>query len=51
VFTAYGAGALIGNLIAGQSKDILGAYVKIFPYVAALAAIGLIISSKLKPPN
>jgi len=51
VFTAYGAVALIGNLIAGQAKDILGAYVKIFPYVAALAAFGLIIASKLKPPS
>lgn len=51
VFTAYGAGALIGNLIAGQAKDLLGAYVKIFPYVAALAAFGLIIASKLKHPN
>lgn len=48
VFTAYGAGALIGNLIAGQAKDIFGAYVKIFPYVAALAALGLILALNLR---
>lgn len=49
VFTAYGAGALIGNLIVGQAKDILGAYIKIFPYVTALAVFGLIAAFTLKP--
>lgn len=33
VFTAYGAGAVIGNLIAGQMKDILGAYIRVFPVI------------------
>ncbi|MEM2589033.1 MAG: OFA family MFS transporter [Candidatus Bathyarchaeia archaeon] len=51
VFTAYGAGALIGNIIAGQAKDILGAYIRIFPYVAALSALGLIIALTLKKPS
>lgn len=49
IFTAYGAGAVIGNLLAGQAKDIFGAYVMVFPYVAALAALGIIAATALKP--
>ncbi|MEM0313293.1 MAG: OFA family MFS transporter [Candidatus Bathyarchaeia archaeon] len=49
VFTAYGAGAVIGNLIAGQAKDILGAYIMVFPFVMALAVFGIIMTSALKP--
>jgi MFS family permease len=43
VFTAYGAGAILGNLLAGQAKDIFGSYVAVFPYVAFLSLIGIII--------
>lgn len=51
VFTAYGAGAVIGNLIAGQAKDMLGAYIMVFPFVMALSALGVIMASALKPPS
>ncbi|MDW8022462.1 MAG: OFA family MFS transporter [Nitrososphaerota archaeon] len=51
VFTAYGAGALIGNLLAGQAKDVFGAYITVFQYVLALALLGLVVAVMLKPPK
>lgn len=42
VFTAYGAGAIAGNLLAGQVKDIFGSYISVFAYVSALAVAGII---------
>ncbi|MEM2522409.1 MAG: OFA family MFS transporter [Candidatus Bathyarchaeia archaeon] len=51
VFTAYGAGAVIGNLLAGQAKDIFGAYTAVFQYVLVLALLGLIVAVMLKPPK
>jgi MFS family permease len=45
VFTAYGVGAILGNLLAGQAKDIFGSYIAVFPYVAFLALIGIIIAT------
>jgi len=52
VFTAYGAGAVIGNLLAGQMKDIFGTYIRVFPAVAILAGIGIIVAFALmKPPK
>ncbi|MEM3602220.1 MAG: OFA family MFS transporter [Candidatus Bathyarchaeia archaeon] len=52
VFTAYGAGAVIGNTLAGQARDLFGAYVMVFPYVMVLAALGIVISLiGLKPPK
>lgn len=51
VYTAYGVGAIIGNLMAGAAKDMLGGYVQVFPYVAALAVVGIILAFLLlKPP-
>jgi MFS transporter, OFA family, oxalate/formate antiporter len=51
VYTAYGVGAIIGNLMAGAAKDILGGYINVFPYVAALAVLGIILAFLLlKPP-
>ena len=51
VFTAYGVGAVVGNLMAGAAKDILGGYVNVFPYVAVLSVIGIIVALMLmKPP-
>ncbi len=44
VFTAYGVGAVIGNLISGMSKDIYGSYTNAFYYTAGLAILGLILS-------
>lgn len=52
VFTAYGVGAIIGNLMAGAAKDTLGGYVNVFPYVAVLAALGIVIAFVMvKPPK
>lgn len=50
VFTAYGAGAVIGNILAGQAKD-LGAYIMVFPYVSILALCGLAVAVMLKTPK
>jgi MFS family permease len=50
VCTAYGAGAVMGNVLAGQAKDILGAYIQVFPIVAVLAVLGMILASMLMKP-
>jgi MFS family permease len=51
VFTAYGVGAIVGNLMAGAAKDMLGGYVNVFPYVAVLSVLGIIVAIVLlKPP-
>ena len=44
VFTAYGAGAIVGNLLAGQLRDLVGSYVAVFYPVAVLAIGGIVIS-------
>lgn len=44
VFTAYGAGAVIGSLLAGKVKDMFGAYANVFPIVAVLALLGIIVA-------
>ncbi len=44
VFTAYGAGAIVGNLLAGTLRDLVGSYVAVFYPVAVLAIIGIIVS-------
>jgi len=51
VCTAYGAGAVIGNVLVGQAKDVLGAYVMVFPIVAVLAIFGLIAAVVLMKPK
>lgn len=52
VFTAYGAGAVIGGIVSAQAKDLLGAYQPFFLIVAALAVLGLIVAFVLmKPPT
>ncbi|MEM5874466.1 MAG: OFA family MFS transporter [Candidatus Aenigmatarchaeota archaeon] len=48
VFTAYGVGAIVGNVLVGQVKDIFGSYIMVFPYVLALALFGLILANYLK---
>ena len=45
VFTAYGAGAILGTLISGNIKDITGSYLGAFPIVAGLAILGMIIAA------
>ncbi len=50
VFTAYGAGALAGTLIAGSAKDIFGSYTNAFIPTAILAILGIVIATfALKP--
>lgn len=44
VYTAYGAGAILGTLISGNIKDITGSYLGAFPIVAGLAVLGLLIA-------
>lgn len=51
IFTAYGVGALIGNLTAGGMRDLLGSYMMVFPVVAALSLTGIIVATALKPPT
>lgn len=52
IFTAYGVGALIGNLVAGYVKDILGSYMTVFPIIAILSIMGIVIAAGfLKPPE
>ena len=44
LFTAYGVGAFIGNMLSGRLKDILGSYKYAFYPTIALAVIGIIIA-------
>jgi MFS family permease len=51
LFTGYGVGAIVGNLMAGAAKDMLGGYVNVFPFVAVLSVLGIIVVFVLlKPP-
>ncbi|MEQ1720974.1 MAG: OFA family MFS transporter [Nitrosomonas sp.] len=45
VFTAFGAGAILGTLISSNIKDITGSYLGIFPILAGLAILGMIIAA------
>ncbi len=47
VFTAYGAGALIGTLVTGRIRDLLGTYNYVFYPMAFLAIVGIIVASLL----
>lgn len=44
VFTAYGAGALGGTLLAGRIRDIFGSYTGFFYPTAALAILGIVLA-------
>jgi OFA family oxalate/formate antiporter-like MFS transporter len=44
VFTAYGAGALGGTLLAGRIRDIFGSYTVFFYPTTALAILGIILA-------
>lgn len=51
MFTAYGAGAILGSLIAGRLRDVLGSYIYAFYPTAALAIVGVLLAVfLLKPP-
>jgi len=47
VFTAYGAGALIGTLVAGRTRDLFGSYTIVFYLMAILAMAGIVIAAFL----
>lgn len=52
MFLAYGAGAIAGPQLAGFIKTSTGSYLGVFPYVFALAVIGIVIAfAMLKPPQ
>jgi len=52
VFLAYGAGAIVGPQLAGAIKTASGSYMGVFPYVAGLAIVGIVIAFLLlKPPK
>ncbi len=51
VFTAYGAGALVGTLIAGSAKDIFGSYTNAFIPTSILAVIGILIATFALNPD
>ena len=44
VFTAYGVGALLGTLVAGQLRDLFGSYTLAFYPMAGLAIVGIIVA-------
>jgi MFS transporter, OFA family, oxalate/formate antiporter len=51
IFTAYGAGAVIGGIVSAQAKMLLGGYQPFFLIVAVLALIGVVVAFMLmKPP-
>lgn len=51
VFTAYGVGAIVGNLFAGTLRDVVGSYTAVFLPVAGLALLGVAIAVLLlRPP-
>jgi OFA family oxalate/formate antiporter-like MFS transporter len=45
MFTAYGAGAILGTLLSGSIKDITGSYLHAFAVVAGLAVLGMLIAA------
>lgn len=47
VFTAYGVGALLGTLIAGQIRDWFGSYTYAFYPMIFLAIVGIVVASLL----
>ncbi|AFY79873.1 L-lactate MFS transporter [Oscillatoria acuminata] len=47
VFTAYGVGALLGTLIAGQIRDWFGSYTYAFYPMIFLAIVGMVVASLL----
>ena len=47
VFTAYGAGALLGSSLVGQIRDWLGSYTYAFYPMGLLAIIGIVVANVL----
>jgi MFS transporter, OFA family, oxalate/formate antiporter len=52
MFIAYGLGAIIGNLVSGRAKDLLGSYDAAFTLTLILAIVGLVLAAiLLKAPK
>ncbi|MEL6765340.1 MAG: OFA family MFS transporter [Cyanobacteria bacterium J06607_6] len=51
VFSAYGVGALIGTLTAGQIRDWFGSYTYAFYPMALLAVVGIVVASIMLKPD
>lgn len=51
VFTAYGVGAVLGTILAGEIRDIWGSYTAFFYPTGALAILGIIIAVFLLNPT
>jgi MFS family permease len=55
IFTAYGLGAIIGNVMSSRIVDITGSYFGAFPIVAVMSILGIIIAFVLlkhpEPPK
>ena len=51
VFTAYGAGALVGTLVTGQIRDWLGSYIYAFYPMGALAIVGIGVANWMLKPE
>lgn len=49
VFTAYGVGALIGTLVTGHTRDLLGSYNHVFVPLALLTILGMVVAGTLLP--
>lgn len=47
VFTAYGVGALVGTMVTGRIRDVLGTYNYVFYPMAFLAIVGILVASVL----
>jgi len=47
VFLAYGIGAVIGNIVAGRSKDIFGNFDIAFWLTLVMAITGMVIALKM----
>jgi MFS family permease len=44
VFTAYGVGAILGNMLSGVAEDVFGSYRVVFFPVLFLACIGIVVA-------
>jgi MFS transporter, OFA family, oxalate/formate antiporter len=51
VFTAFGAGAILGALTAGRIRDLLGSYTHFFSVTAGLALLGIVLTMFLLKPR
>jgi MFS transporter, OFA family, oxalate/formate antiporter len=51
VFTAYGVGAVLGTILAGEIRDIWGSYTAFFYPTGALAIIGIVVAIFLLKPT